>query len=240
MRRLFYWLFFQFLKLKERKGGKQLHYDELNRQMDRIPELRKLLPYKDMEYHLVFRALKDTVDEPEILVTQLRLYRIYEFFKNAHREVLDGTVLDVGDSDGTILALLGKGGTSLNINPKSVRFIQARGMRAVLGDAHSIPLPDKSFDYVFCFLTIEHCRDTLAALNEFARIAKKKVFLSAPSGYIAHRYWPRERFINILRSTALKYEADIPINYFDDNTFRSRIFNNRCSSHLRIYVAKPG
>lgn len=44
----------------------------------------------------------------------------------------------------------------------------------VVGDAHKLPFPDRSFDYVTLFMVLEHLHSPLLALRECNRVLKKK------------------------------------------------------------------
>ena len=64
-------------------------------------------------------------------------------------------------------------------------------------DIVDIPVADQRFDLVWCSQTLEHCRDTLAVLNEFHRILKPggEVWLTAPFYYEEHeKPWDFYRF----------------------------------------------
>lgn len=56
---------------------------------------------------------------------------------------------------------------------------------ATYGSVSSIPLPDKSVDYAFCFETIEHLtkEDQAKALKELKRVTRKNVIIGSVDEY---------------------------------------------------------
>ena len=50
----------------------------------------------------------------------------------------------------------------------------------IIADGCSIPVPDKSFDFVISSHVIEHFFDPIAALKEWRRIARKYIYLIVP------------------------------------------------------------
>jgi SAM-dependent methyltransferase len=72
----------------------------------------------------------------------------------------DAAILDVG-----------AGGRRIAPQVKTLDFIAGPNVDYV-GDIHHIPLPDNSFDCVFCTGTLEHVRDPWTAVAEIHRITK--------------------------------------------------------------------
>lgn len=58
----------------------------------------------------------------------------------------------------------------------------------IVGDIHSMPLPDEYCDGIICSSVLEHVRDPLTAMSELRRILKKGgiMFLYVPSIYPYH------------------------------------------------------
>jgi len=56
----------------------------------------------------------------------------------------------------------------------------------VVGDARTLPFPSNSFDYVIAIEVIEHLTksDGLKMIKEMERIAKKKIILTTPNGFL--------------------------------------------------------
>ena len=67
--------------------------------------------------------------------------------------------------------------SGVDITPELVAFNKSRGIDCVQGTANYLPFPDNSYDFVHCRHVVEHMRNVNAPLNEFIRVAKKKVFL---------------------------------------------------------------
>ena len=94
----------------------------------------------------------------------------------------DAKILDVGDTDGLILKHLGKTGTGFNLSPAAIANIESNGIEARLGDGHDLPFEDDSFDYVFCFETLEHVESPIQILDQLERVCKPtgRLFVSIP------------------------------------------------------------
>jgi SAM-dependent methyltransferase len=109
-------------------------------------------------------------------------WRVYTLRQRIGRRLADAQILDVGDTDGLILKHLGKPGIGLNLSPATIRNIESNGIEARLGDSHTLPFKDHSFDYVFCFETLEHVENPYQVLMELARVCKPdgRVFVSIP------------------------------------------------------------
>ena len=91
-------------------------------------------------------------------------------------------ILDVGDTDGLMLKHLGHTGLGFNLAPAAVENIRANGVEAQLGDGQELPFDDASFDYVFCFETLEHVENPAQLLGQLARVCRPdgRVFVSIP------------------------------------------------------------
>lgn len=50
----------------------------------------------------------------------------------------------------------------------------------IVASGNAIPLPDKSVDFIISSHVIEHFYDPIAALNEWARLARKFIFIIVP------------------------------------------------------------
>lgn len=256
---------YELLKLQERKNGKQLFYDELKKEILKFPDINDFFPENQIEKHFVYEPMRNTLENPDLFITQIRFYRIYRFFKEEYPEIFDGksTILDVGDTDGILLEALEKKGTSLNINKECVDFINRKGIHAVLGTAEEIIFPDLSFDYVFCFETLEHCSNPIKVLNELGRLAKKKIFISIPNTKYTQiydvAYWinlkktswketevknvdchifefSTDDFRKILSYTNLQYVKSFLIDYFENSSFRKKLLNKIYPSYFNFFV----
>lgn len=105
-------------------------------------------------------------------------------------EIRSSTFADIGDSNGIFLKKFGKDGTSVNVSQKVIENIS--GLRTLCAGLPCIPLPDKVFDYLLCFETIEHLHDPIAGLKELGRLARKGIFVSIPfvTRTNIHPFWP--------------------------------------------------
>ena len=254
--------------LAQGKGIQQLVYDELLKQVKESPQIDRLFrEEKIMAYH-AHEPVRNTVKHPDLYITQIRYYRMYNFFKENFPGLFDveTEVLNIGDPSGNLLQVLGKQGTSLNINRECVNFIKNKGLEAILGNAENLEFEDSSFDYVFSFQCLEHISNPIRALNEFGRVAREKVFLSipytsktviynintwiklqkeswqieGPKDFDCHIFeFSTENFIDILSHTNLEYEGNFPIYYFDNDTFIRRLLNRYLKSYFNFFILAP-
>ena len=88
--------------------------------------------------------------------------------------------IEVGDSDGLVLRALGKGGFSINNDPRCIDLIGRNGVDARLGLGERLDVPDKSFDVAMTFETLEHSLNPVGFLQELVRVARQKVIVSVP------------------------------------------------------------
>jgi len=261
-------LLYEILRLKERKNRYQLFHDELISQIKEIPEIKKFFPEDKMRGHYVYEPMRNTLKHPDLYIEQVRYYRMYDFFKKEYPEIFNSntTILNAGDTDGILLEALGKNRTSLNINRECVEFIKKKGVEAVLGDAENLEFENSSFDFVFCFQTLEHCPNPIKVLNELGKVAKKKLFLSIPyteqTNIYNINYWidlkksswgekevknvdchifefSPEDFKNVLSYTNLEYEENFPIDYFNNDSFKGRLLNKIYPSYFNFFVLRP-
>ena len=99
-------------------------------------------------------------------------------------EIRNSNFIDLGDSDGLFLEILGKRQTSLNVSDEALKTINAKGMKTVRANIdEGLPFPDNSFDYVLLLNTLEHLLDPVGSLKEIYRICKKSLIVTTP--YVA-------------------------------------------------------
>lgn len=126
-------------------------------------------------------AVCTVTDRATILELKIFLSEIIRFIREGIAgEVHLKKILDAGDSDGIVLKALGLPGVGLNIEPACVRRIAGNGIQAVQGDIEDLPFPDRSFDYAFCFETIEHLENPVKGLKELARVCRRGALVSVP------------------------------------------------------------
>lgn len=88
--------------------------------------------------------------------------------------------IEVGDSDGLVLRSLGKGGFSINNDPRCIALIGQNGIESRLGLGERLDVLDKSYDVAMTFQTLEHSLNPVAFLQELTRVARQKVIVSVP------------------------------------------------------------
>src|SRR5205823_2064578 len=109
---------------------------------------------------------------------------------------LEGRVLDVGCGAKPYRALLG---------PRVTEYVgldraDANGHADVVGDAHELPFPDRSFDAVISMQVLEHVTGPGRCLSEMARVVQPggtvvfTVPVVWPAHEVPHDYWRFTRF----------------------------------------------
>jgi ubiquinone/menaquinone biosynthesis C-methylase UbiE len=97
------------------------------------------------------------------------------------------TVLDVGAGGSDLSRALAPIGrqfeiTALDVNPRVANFARTHGrpVTVIIGSAHALPFPDKSFDLVHLSLFLHHCTDEEARklLLNLARIARHGIVIN--------------------------------------------------------------
>jgi ubiquinone/menaquinone biosynthesis C-methylase UbiE len=89
------------------------------------------------------------------------------------------TLLDVGCGKGFFLEQLKGRGLSL-YGTDIVDKAQDKSFRYTQASIEHLPFPDKSFDVVTCFHTLEHIVDLPAAVAELNRVARRQLMVVVP------------------------------------------------------------
>lgn len=127
-------------------------------------------------------------------------------------------LLDVGSGPGTITAdlagLVAPGRvTALEATDEALALTSAelerRGVEAdlVVGDAHSLPFPDGSFDVVHAHQVLQHLPDPVTALGELGRVCRPGGTVAVrESDYTGFTWWPRvpllDRWLELYQQAA--------------------------------------
>ncbi|MBI4569360.1 MAG: methyltransferase domain-containing protein, partial [Planctomycetes bacterium] len=124
------------------------------------------------------RQYSDTTVEGDYGVLKTRL--MHAFQARLMLRAVEGiagdplVVADIGDSSGTHLlylrALSGRDlrTLSVNIDPRAVERIRAKGMEAILSRAEDLDLGDRRVDLFMCFEALEHFLDPATFLRRVA------------------------------------------------------------------------
>lgn len=104
------------------------------------------------------------------------------------------TVLDVGCGEGSLMAKVNSDKryevVGIDLYLPYLKIAKATGVYKKLEqkDIKNICLPDKSFDAVLAHQVIEHLnkKDALKLLNKLEKIARHKVIISTPNGYVKY------------------------------------------------------
>jgi len=93
------------------------------------------------------------------------------------------SILDVGAGTGWISLYLMReksaSAVALDASREMLEFARNRAKQqkmeldAILGDAHRLPIRDRSFNYVICFRTLLHLKNPKAAISEMCRVSNQ-------------------------------------------------------------------
>ena len=150
-------------------------------------------------------------------------------------------VLEVGSGSGTYLRLLERLGYrvhGIDLSPEAILYSRARGTQGVsLGDIHTLPFHDKSFDVAYNQGVMEHFEDPefRVILSEMNRVAEK-VAVIVPSALSVLRIYdvfgddPHKRFFNksSLGSLFVEHMTDVKVKYLWSSGFLSIIATGQC------------
>jgi len=96
----------------------------------------------------------------------------------------DDEILDVGGDEGAYSAELNKRGfssTCIDICREYIIKSKNRGVNSYVMDATSLSFPDKSFDIILLFETLENIKDVDLVLRQAGRIGKKYILITVPN-----------------------------------------------------------
>lgn len=95
-------------------------------------------------------------------------------------EIARSSFLDIGTTSGLFLRYLGKHEMGMNISPRAVAHTLKHGVDSITGNAEALPFPDKQFDYILSFQTLEHMENPIKVLQEMARVCRKRAYITVP------------------------------------------------------------
>lgn len=139
-------------------------------------------------------------------------------------------VLDVGTGTGRAAFLFARAGalvTGVDASEEMLRVAHSRAAQEtgsltfLVGDAHKLQFPDRSFDVVVCLRVVMHSPEWKAVVAELCRTAKDLVILDYPSSRSVARLQSSTR--KILHAMSVKTE---PYRVFSDRTIESALSAN--------------
>ncbi len=106
----------------------------------------------------------------------------------------------------------------------------------VVAEGDDLPFPDKSFDFVIASHVIEHFFDPIKALKEWARVAKKYIYIICPQPYALES--DKGKLITPLDTLFARHRGEIPDPHTDEHHTRwtCDTFREMCAA-LGFYVA---
>jgi len=159
-------------------------------------------------------------------------------FLQAIREVYDArpeeTVVEIGCGEGELLARMrswrpARRMVALDLSDAILREARARhGLIVAAQSAEALALRDGAADIVVASEVLEHLPDPLAALQEIARVARRRVILSVP----------REPVWRALNCARLRYLGDLGNTPGHVQHFSSDAFVRLVSRCLRVVEVK--
>lgn len=156
------------------------------------------------------------------------------------------TILDVGTGTGRAAFFLARGGarvTGVDASEEMLRVARARAAQEpgavtfLVGDAHKLQFPDRSFDVVVCLRVVMHSPEWQAVVAELCRTAKGLVILDYPSSRSFARLQSSAR--QVLHALSVKTE---PYRVFPDRAIEAALTANgfRVRSIHRQFVLPIG
>ncbi len=183
-----------------------------------------------------------------ILMGKYFIAKRLELIKKYSSDLDHKSLLDVGATSDVFFRFLNKTGVGVNISERAVQYMKDKGIEAFVGNAEDLQFGDNSFDYLFCFETIEHLENPVRSLRELKRVAKEAIFITIPNVRKTnlctfefkdrgmHRWhfleFNKEDFKRILSRVGLKVEYEFVIRPFGKpRTWRQKLFVYRWRNH---------
>ena len=110
----------------------------------------------------------------------------------------DWKILDVGCGYSSPLRLVKKGSYKVGLDFFEPYILESKKLSIhdeyVLGDARDLPFRTKSFDCALAIEVLEHLtkEDGLKMIKEMERVAKEKIILTTPNGFLATAPGPKD------------------------------------------------
>jgi hypothetical protein len=215
------------------RNAERLYRQKVQEADERI---RNLIEQEDERYHLADIELPE--EGSQYAVKTFTLDRI-RFLRTCCQDT-QGTIADLGDSNGIFLRSLDRDGISVNISDPAVRSLKSRGMDVVKADIEYLPFKTGSIPLILLFETLEHVPNPIGVLGGLERVCTGRVILSVPRvtrtrihpyGYDPHRpvhqhhifEFDREDLVNIISHTAFRIRKDAVSTVLGDGGFGERL-----------------
>jgi len=148
---------------------------------------------KQAQDYLFRRMDKDGYYIPHQAIYNFAPYRVLQFCEiQTFLSCLDclsfDSFLDIGCAEGFYPRLVqvryGAETYGMDLSVPAVRRMwEYNHIEGICGDAHNIPVKDKSFDVVLCNDMVEHVTDPQKVIAELIRVAKKHLFIGVPLAF---------------------------------------------------------
>lgn len=130
--------------------------------------------------------IKFNVEKTERLIQKIGKDKTYTRLKKANKmntwRFVKGQInrkwdiLDIGCRDGMWLDILKSNNykklQGMDVSEKALDMARKKGHNVLNGDAHELPFPDESFNFVSIIHTLEHCPDVEKVMREIYRVLK--------------------------------------------------------------------
>lgn len=110
----------------------------------------------------------------------------------------DWTILDVGCGYSSPLRLIKKGSLKVGLDIYEPYILESKKLAIhdeyVFGDARNLPFESNCFDCAVAIEVLEHLekQDGLKMIKEMERVAKKKIILTTPNGFLPTAPGPKD------------------------------------------------
>jgi len=148
---------------------------------------------KQAQDYLFRRMDKNGYYMPHQAVYGFAPYRVLQFceiqtFLSCLDDLSFDSFLDVGCAEGFYSRLVqvryGVEVSGMDLSVPAVRRMwECNRIEGVSGDAHNIPVKDKTFDVVLCNDMVEHVTEPQKVISELMRITRKHLFIGVPLAF---------------------------------------------------------
>lgn len=128
-----------------------------------------------------------------------KLFGAYRLTSLIDKEVQDNwTILDAGCGRSSLLKKIKKGIYRVGLDIYKPYILESKKQLIhddyILGDVRALPFQSNSFDCIMAIEVLEHLErsDGLKMIEEMERVAKKKIILTTPNGFLPTHAGPKD------------------------------------------------
>jgi ubiquinone/menaquinone biosynthesis C-methylase UbiE len=146
-------------------------------------------------------------------------------------------LLEVGCGKSVYLPLVDRKRTvAVAVDISKTLLVLNKHTERILGDGENLAFAPQSFDYVFCIGSIHHMPNKDQALNEIAKVCRKKIYIFEPHSMSANWfYWgARKAIIRLFGYEKVKKWAGFVAPY--ESFVSKRTIEKNLSGNFRIKI----